>query len=82
MPKAASTFFEIDSDDPCWNDGFNIVGTWEQIDRTFSHYMAGSAIRRKHTVSIFQGDDARAKLLEGLEEEARYQAQMHAQPNN
>jgi hypothetical protein len=69
-------------DDPCWNDGFNIVGTWEQIDQTFSRYMAGGGIRRKHTVSIYQGDAARAKLLEGLKEEARYQTQMHAQPNN
>jgi hypothetical protein len=44
--------------------------------------MAGGGIRRKHTVSIYQGDAARAKLLEGLQEEARYQAQMLAQPNN
>jgi hypothetical protein len=72
----------IDSDDPCWNDGFNIVGTWEQVDQTLSRYMAGGGIRRKHTVGIYQGDAAREKLLEGLKEEARYQAQMHAQPNN
>jgi hypothetical protein len=74
---------EIDTpDDPCWNDGFNLIGTWEQIDKTFSAYVAGGAVRRKHTVHIYQGDAARAKLLEGLEEEARYQAQMHAQPSN
>jgi hypothetical protein len=72
----------IDSDDPCWNDGFDIVGTWEQVDQTFSAYVAGGAVRRKHTVRIYQGDAARARLVEGLKEEARYQAQMHAQPNN
>jgi hypothetical protein len=69
-------------DDPCWNDGFNIIGTWEQVDQTLSRYMAGGGIRHKHTVSIYQGDAARAKLLKGLEEEARFQAQMHAQSNN
>jgi hypothetical protein len=73
---------EIDSADPCWNDGFDLVGTWEQVDQTFSAYVAGGAVRRKHTVSIYQGDAARAKLLEGLKEEARYQAQMRAQPHN
>jgi hypothetical protein len=72
----------IDSGDPCWNDGFDIAGTWEHVDRTFSAYVAGGAIRRKHTISIYQGDAARAKLVEGLKEEARYQAQMYAQPNN
>jgi hypothetical protein len=69
----------IDSLDPCWNDGFDIVGTWEQVDKTFSAYVAERGIRRKHTISIYQGDAARAKLLEGLKEEARYQAQMQAQ---
>jgi hypothetical protein len=69
-------------EDALWNDGFNIVGAWEQIDKTFSSYVAGGAVRRKHTVSIYQGDAARAKLLEGLKKEARYQAQMHSQPNN
>jgi len=49
----------IDSDDPCWDDGFNIVGSWEQVDKTFSAYVAAGAVRRKHTVSIYQGDAAR-----------------------
>jgi len=72
----------IESSDPCWDDGFNIIGTWKQIDQTFSAYVAGGAVRRKHTVCIYQGDAARAKLLEGLKEEVRYQTQMHVQPNN
>jgi len=74
---------EIDTaEDALCNDGFNIIGTWEQVDQTFSRYMTGGGIRRKHTVSIYQGDAAREKLLEGIKEEARYQAQRHAQPNN
>jgi hypothetical protein len=72
----------IDSDDPCWNDGFDMVGTWERVDQTFSAYVAGSGVRRKHTVSIYQGDAARAKLLEGLREEASYQAHMRAKASN
>ena len=69
-------------DQPCWNDGFNIVGTWEQVDQTFSAYMANRKDRRNVRVRIYQGDAARAKLLEGLKEEARYQQQMRAQPHN
>jgi hypothetical protein len=69
-------------DDPCWNAGFDIVGTWEQVDQTFSAYVAKEGVRRKHTLSIYQGDAARAKFVEGMKEEARYQAQKRAQPNN
>jgi hypothetical protein len=42
MPKAASTFFEIDSDDPCWNDGFNIVGTLPRSSATLQRWRSGS----------------------------------------
>src|SRR5258708_24436700 len=69
-------------EDPCWSDGFDIVGTWEQVDQTFSAYIAGRSDHRKISVSLYQGDVARAKLLEGLQEEPRYQTQMRAQPNN
>ena len=69
-------------DDPCWNEGFDIVGTWQQVDQTFSAYVAGGGVCRKHTINIYQGDAARTKVVEGMKEEARYQAQKRAQPNN
>jgi hypothetical protein len=68
-------------DDPYWNEGFDIVGAWEQVDQTFSDYVARGGVRRKHTISIYQGEAARAKLVEGMKEEARYQQQMQAQPH-
>ena len=69
-------------DDPCWNDGFDIIGTWEQVEQTFSAYVAGCNDDRGVSVSIYQGDAARGKVLEGLQEEARYREQMQAQSKN
>jgi len=66
----------IDSDELAGTTAFDIVGTWEQVDQTSSAYVAGGRIRRQHTISIYQGDAARTKLLEGTQGGgARYQAQ-------
>jgi len=55
MERSAGPEIEVESESvesfnserPCWNDDFNIIGTWEQVDQTFSAYITGGAIRRK-----------------------------------
>jgi hypothetical protein len=70
-----------DPSDPCWDDGF-IVGSWHIVTRAVSMFLACDLRARQSKVRIYQGDKARERLIEGLAEEARYQQQKRAQPNN
>jgi hypothetical protein len=68
--------------EPCWDDGFDIVGPWNVISRTISRFLAYDPRASRARVSIFQGQEARRQLTSGLTEEAKYQEQRKAQPNN
>ena len=68
--------------DPCWNDGFDIVGPWQTVSRILSHYLAYDERARRSHVRIYQGEDARKFFRAAVLEELRYQEQKRAQPNN
>jgi hypothetical protein len=68
--------------DPCWDDGFDIVGPWSVVNRTIAGFLAHNPWASRARVSIFQGEEARRQLTSGLTEEAKYQEQRKAQPNN
>src|SRR5262245_30925424 len=71
-----------DPSNPCWDDGFSVVGPWDVVSRAISKFLVDDPRARKSSVAIFQGEDARAAWIEGTVEEARYQEQKRAQPNN
>ena len=69
-------------EDPCWNSGFDIVGSWQTVSRTLSHYLAYDERARRSQIRIYQGDEARKFFQTAVREELRYQQQKRAQPNN
>jgi hypothetical protein len=74
---------QIDNpDDPCWDDGFSVIGDWKVISRTLSRYLAFDERARRSKVFIYQSEAAKRRFLAGLREELRYQQQKRAQPNN
>jgi len=71
------------SPDPCWDDGFDVVGNWKSSCAIFRRHMVLQPDQNRMTrLEIFQGDAARAQLAYNLAEERRYQQQRKAQPNN
>jgi hypothetical protein len=68
--------------DPCWNEGFSIVGPWKTLSPTVSKFLAYDPRAKHSRISIFQGDQARNMLRFHLFEEARYQEQKRAQSSN
>jgi hypothetical protein len=66
-------------DDPCWDAGYMVVGSWQTIERTIS---ACLAFGRKGRLRIYQGEVARRRLVADLQEELRFQQQKRAIPNN
>jgi hypothetical protein len=71
-----------DPAEPCWNDGFDIMGTWKVISPALSQCLTSDPRAKHSTIHVFQGDEARLALAQGIAEEARYQQQQRAKPNN
>ena len=68
--------------DPCWDDGFTVIGPWQTVSATISSYLNSDPRARKSSVRIYQGDAARKIFEHHCREEARYQEQKRGQPNN
>jgi hypothetical protein len=69
--------------DPCWDDGFDIVGTWKNCCAIFNVNLLAQADHNRHVrLTVYQGEEARRQMLHDLAEERRYQQQRRTQPNN
>jgi hypothetical protein len=72
----------IDTPDPCWDDGFTVIGEWEIVSATIASYINSDPRARKSTVSIYQGDAARKMFEHLFREEVRYEQHKRSQSNN
>jgi hypothetical protein len=61
----------------CWDDGFDLVGHWENVSRTIADYLDCDPQAQHSTVRIYQGEHARVLI-----KELRYQEQKRTQSNN
>jgi len=73
--------------DPCWDDGFCLMGSWEIISRDLEKSIAltpkALGYRRcRFALKLYQGQEAREYMSQMVKDELRYAAQKRGQPNN
>jgi hypothetical protein len=73
--------------DPCWDDGFSLMGSWEIINRDLDTTIALTpkmiGYRKcRLQLKLYQGEEARDYMNGVVKDELRYAEQKHAQRNN
>jgi hypothetical protein len=69
--------------DPCWDDGFDVIGNWKSSCRLLHAKLLAEADQDRYArIAVYQGEEARRQIMHDLAEERRYQEQRAAQQNN